>query len=71
MNSPAISEFVTIWLIVNIGAMLLLAVMSYFGSMFILDWLGSLDRRLYAAEHNHPINEGPDNPPHPPEPPKT
>lgn len=60
MNPAALSEFLTLWLLVNVGAMLLLGVMSYFGSVFILDWLESLDRRLYAAEHNHTFQRDPE-----------
>lgn len=34
------------WAAVNIAACAVLAVMSYVSSVYILDWLESLDRRL-------------------------
>jgi hypothetical protein len=51
MNSPAIADFVTQWVIVNVAAMIVLAVLSYISSVLILDWLASLDRWMYARRH--------------------
>lgn len=53
MNAAAIPEFVNLWLVVNVGAFLLLAVMAYFGSTFMLDRLERIDRWMYAKEHGH------------------
>lgn len=53
MNVAAIPEFVTLWLAVNVGAFLVLAVLSYLGSGFVLDRLEQADRWMYAREHEH------------------
>jgi hypothetical protein len=51
MNITATSQFVTLWAIVNVGAILVLAVMSYFSSIWILDGLEALDRWLYRWQY--------------------
>ena len=60
MNAAAIPEFVNLWLVVNVGAFLLLAVISYFGSALVLDRLERFDRWMYAKEHGH--NYGAESP---------
>jgi hypothetical protein len=43
------------WLAVNVGAMLVLIVLSYFSSIFILDGLASLDKWMFAKQHRHEL----------------
>lgn len=54
MNISAIPQFVLLWLIVNIGALLLLAVMSYFSSKWALDGLDAWERWLNRANVDEP-----------------
>jgi hypothetical protein len=53
MNVNLIPKLVEMWLAVNLAALLVLAVMSYVSSVFILDWLESFDRWLSAREHGN------------------
>jgi hypothetical protein len=52
MNTTHIAEVVKMLLAVNVAAMIILAVMSYVSSIFILNWLESLDRWLSAPDRN-------------------
>ena len=45
-----VADIVTMLLAVNVGAMLLLAVMAYVSSVLVLDGLESLDRWLDASQ---------------------
>lgn len=51
MNVSSVAEFLMLWTIVNAGATLVLAVLSYLSSGWVLDWLESLDRWMYARTY--------------------
>lgn len=55
-TSADIAEFVVLWAIVNGAAVVVLAVLSYVSSIWILDGLAALDRRMDKSQ----------NPPSPP-----
>jgi hypothetical protein len=69
VNFSIIPEMTTMWLAVNVGAMVILIVLSYFSSIFILDGLASLDKWMFAKQHRHKFNDrakalhGPKHPP--------
>jgi hypothetical protein len=50
MNITEIASFVTLWLILNVAALLVLAVLSYFTSRWALEALPWLERMLLRLE---------------------
>ena len=53
-TSEAIADFVTRWTILNAVALVVLALLSYFGSRAALRWLSALDRWWYVREYVRP-----------------
>lgn len=47
----AIAEYVSLWAVINGGAVLLLAVLSYASSVWALDGLSALDRWWYKRRY--------------------
>lgn len=62
MDPSGIPAFVTMWLVVNVGALLVLGVMSYVSSALALTLLAALDKWMYAREHKHELNSGEEAP---------
>lgn len=54
MNPPQIAEVVVMLVVVNVAALLLLAVISYVGSVLSLDALEFMDRRLDSSQKARP-----------------
>jgi hypothetical protein len=50
MSIPLDPEVITLLVAVNIAALLVLGVLSYFGSRLALDALAALDRRMMASQ---------------------
>ena len=51
MNINDIPQLLLAWVAVNIGATIVLAVLSYVSSVWVLDGLAALDRRMDASLH--------------------
>jgi hypothetical protein len=62
MNPSGIPVFVTMWLVVNAGALLVLGVLSYVSSVLALAWLASFDKWMYLREHKHELDSGAESP---------
>jgi hypothetical protein len=58
MDPSGIPAFVMMWLVVNVGALLVLGVMSYVSSVLALTLLAALDKWMYAREHKHELDSG-------------
>ena len=65
MDPSAIPAFVMMWLVVNVGALLVLGVLSFVSSALALTWLAALDRWMYAREHKHELDSGAETPDEP------
>jgi hypothetical protein len=55
MSTSVMAEFVTLWAMVNGAAVVVLAGLSYFGSIWALEWLASLDRWMYARSYGRSL----------------
>ena len=51
MNISDIPQLLLAWLAVNIGAFIVLTVLSYVSSVWVLDGMAALDKRIDASLH--------------------
>ncbi len=58
MDSSGVAAFVVLIVVVNVGALVVLAVLSYLGSVWALRGLAALDRWMDASQRPIPAETG-------------